>query len=571
MRLVVAVLSGLVVCLLALAVLLVPGAPLQGQQNDKVPFELKAVGDAEPSTVVGENNRPVKMLTVHYTVTAKPGFNDADRQGYEIIFYETVAGTEREVLRKPLPQTKKIEGLSTVLAFDISGSMNDPLPGDQFPRIQQARHATNVFFEKLPAIAETGLILFNDKMVKVDPPPADRQLLKKDIAEAKPHGGTAYLDAVVNGVDLLRPFANKKVVVVITDGVDLNSKATLGSAIAAAKKAGVAVYTVGIGEPGKQVPMTSVLVLDHSGSMSERANDQDNDSKIKALKRAAKLFTNFIRPGLARTTVLEFSDTPAVPGPFTSDRTALQGTIMRLTPNGETALFDAVYDAIEAIEAAQPRGKAAIVALTDGIDNSSRRRVGEVIERAKQVVIQPDVKGGGQKGIPLYMLGFGRKGEVDVNVMDKMAKATGGKFYLAGNEKMLLDIFEDLSNKLHDDGINEADLKRLAIETGGQYYHAKDVSKMGFVVEQVVAAIRKKDFTESFPDTDQVADGLKRTVRLALAHGQQTVATTGGLGVTTHGLVVPEMNTFVYLGLLGVIGLLIALPAGLRRLTRNGG
>jgi Mg-chelatase subunit ChlD len=572
MRTVFAVLSGFFVSVLALAVLLLPGSPVCGQQGGAAPFDL-VQGKVETLTVAG-----VKKLRVYYTITPKPGFTDADRQGYEIVFYEKVgSGQFQEVKRMPLPQTKKVEGLSAVLAFDISGSMNDPLPGSMVPRIQQARKATDVFFERLPKTAEAGLILFNHQLYTDGKLTLDRQVLKQRIANAKPHGGTAYLDAVVEGVRMLRPYANKKVVVVITDGVDLNSRASLGQAIRQAKAAGVNVYTVGIGEPGRQVPMTSVLVLDHSGSMRDPASNQDRDKagnpipKIEALKEAAALFINFVRPGLARTTLLEFSDTPAVPQPFTSDRMALQRIIMGLKPSGETALFDAVYDAIEAIEAAQPQGKAAIVALTDGIDNSSRRRVEEVIARAKQVRIQPFKKEKPQIGIPLYMLGFGREGELDEKVMKKMAEETGGEYFPARNKNKLLDIFEKLSNRLHDDGINEADLQKLASETGGQYYHVKDVSNMKFIVEQLVVALKEKADHKDIDDIDQRDDGLIREVRLALARGRETVSQTKGQRSATHGLVVPEMNAFVYLGLLSLIGLLIALPAGLRRLARAGG
>ena len=50
----------------------------------------------------------------------------------------------------------------------------------------------------------------------------------------------------------------------------------------------------------------------------------------------------------------------------------------------KTALFDAVYAAVATLEADGARGKRAVVAMTDGVDNSSRRRVDEVIERARE-------------------------------------------------------------------------------------------------------------------------------------------------------------------------------------------
>ena len=63
---------------------------------------------------------------------------------------------------------------------------------------------------------------------------------------------------------------------------------------------------------------------------------------------------------------------------------------------GETALFDAVFSALATLEAYNPPGKKVVVAMTDGIDNISRRRADEVIERAKDA------------NVALFMLGFGR-------------------------------------------------------------------------------------------------------------------------------------------------------------------
>jgi VWFA-related protein len=537
-----------VVCGVLLAALVVVGAPVLGQQADNAgPYELKLLG-VTPHTE-SRNGVSVRQLVVRFSVTPREGVKADDGQSYEVVIYEY----GKEVARVPLT-AGRAEDLSAILALDISGSMAE---GN---RIEQAREATRIFFQKLPEKADTGLILFNHKMVKQDPLTHNRQLLIEDILHAVPSGGTAYLDATVKGVEMLAGVQRgAKAIVIMTDGVDLNSETSLGTAIKTAKAAGVKVYTVGIGEPGKQQKMTSVLVLDHSGSMQEPANDQDRASKIDALKEAGKLFMSFVREGLARTTVLAFSDVPDVPGNFTSDRTALKGKINELKPAGETALFDATYDAVQALVAERPEGKRAVVALTDGIDNSSRRRVEEVITAAKEA------------GIPLYTLGFGRKGELDEDVMKRMANETGGKYYHAESKQALMDIFEKLANSLHDDGINEADLKKLAWETGGDYFHARDVSKMQLILKQVVEVLQAKPYTKVFDDRVQVDDGRPREIRLELVRGGSQVVGGAGASVATHGLVIPEVNHFVYLGLLGVIGLLIALPAGLRRMSRSAG
>jgi VWFA-related protein len=526
--------------------LLTSASPALGQQAADDPYVLKQEG------LTSHNENGVKKLTVVFTVTPRDKDKKAaGNEKYEVVISQFLGIEGREVRRVPISGVKVNKVPSAILAVDISGSMAE---GN---RIEMTRNAVGVFFTKMPAEAETGLILFNHEMAVRDPLTLDRRPLLQHILNARPSGGTAYLDATVEGVKMLAGARGNKVIVVMTDGVDLNSKPenTVKHVIDTAKAAGVKVYTVGIGEPGRQEKMTSVLVLDRSGSMLEAADDQDRVAKVVALKQAANLFMSFVREGLARTTVLTFSDAPDVPRDFTSDRAVLRGDINKIKAAGETAFFDATYEAIAALEAERPVGKRAVVALTDGVDNMSRRRVEEVIARAREAKI------------PLYLLGFGRKGELDEKVMTRMAKETGGAYFHAQNQKALMEIFEKLANRLHDDGIDEATLKKLANETGGQYYHARDVNKMELIIQSVVQDIQKERYMETFDDLVQVDDGRPRDVRLELVRGgqvvQRTRETTG-----THGLIIPEANHFVYLGLLGVIGLLIALPAGLRRMSK---
>jgi hypothetical protein len=251
--------------------------------------------------------------------------------------------------------------------------------------------------------------------------------------------------------------------------------------------------------------------------------------------------------------------------------------IQNLSAKGETALFDATYAAIATLEAEGREGKWAVVALTDGIDNTSRRRVEEVIKRAKEAK-----NAWNPNGVPLYMLGFGRPGELDEKVMKAMAEQTGGHYFHAKNQKALMDIFEQLANDLNDDGVDEASLTRLAVETKGQYYPAKDVSKLSLILERVTKSIQIKKYEVNFPSLFQTGDGTGRGVTLKLVRfGGGTLGdnpavpldiVAGSQGsYQVRGVVVPEMNPFVYLGLLGVLGVLLALPAGLRRLSRSSG
>jgi len=195
-----------------------------------------------------------------------------------------------------------------------------------------------------------------------------------------------------------------------------------------------------------------------------------------------------------------------------------------------------------------------------------------VIQRAKEA------------GIRLFLLGFGRKHEIDEATMKEMADATGGQYHHAPNEEALVKIFEELSIGLHDDGIDEATLKQLAHDTGGQYYPAKDVDQLRFILEQVTQSIQKKSYEEVFESTRPVADGSPRRVAIYLMYGALQVSNTaagvfmtlkdgqvigpkqtGGVQVT--GVVAAEMHHLIYLFFLAILGTLIALPAWMQRLA----
>lgn len=454
----------------------------------------------------------------------------------------------------------RVQQLSVVLALDISGSMA------RAKKMEAARQAALSFLDRLDPRTEVGLILFDHQIRRAVAPERDpakqtahRAALKQHVRDAHPQGGTAYLDATTRAVELLRDSKGRRAVVLLTDGVDMNSKATLAEAIKAGVRGETPVYTVGIGEPGKNDPVTTVLVLDRSGSMEGRADSEDTGSKMDALKTAAKRFVELMRPNAA-TTLLPFSSEIDRPEPFTTDQAALKERIDTLTPNGGTLLYDAVWRGIETLMASEVKGRRAVIALTDGRDEApgSRHTDENVIERAKEA------------GIPLYLLGLGAQADINERVMQQMARQTGGEYYHAGNQQRLLEVFENLSIQLHDDGIDEETLAALAKKTGGRYTHVSQVAQLQEFYERLAEELQST-YRVTFESGRASHDGTARGIDVKIVHGGQVVSTVGTVDDVARGVIVPQMSYGVYLFFLALFGGLLLVPAGIRRLYRTFG
>lgn len=527
--------------------------PAWAQEQPALPYQVEFEQEGRVALANHDGTgRPGLYVTLQFRVRrSADGHLVRDVAGEEIVVEEDGRPVTGAEVRRP-----ELAGpVNAVLAIDTSGSMAE------HGKLAEAKRAARLFIERLNPDADCGLILFDHRLRDAIAPAADaatrslnRRRMRERIEAARPGGGTAYLDATARAVELLRGRVGRRAVVLLTDGVDLNSRHHLAEVSKLAQVAGVPVYTLGVGEPGKAEPVTTVLVLDHSGSMRQRAEDRSRIPKMVALHRAAVRFTEIMRPG-ARTTLLPFSTVVETPGPFSANKTALREAVERLAPDGETALFDAAHAAVETLAAARPIGKRAVVVLTDGIDNRSRHRPEEVIARARA------------EGSPLHLLGLGRPGELNEPLMRRMAAETGGSYHHARNEQALVDIFEELAIELHDDGIDEDSLRRLAAQTGGRYQAARDVSQLPLIYENLAEELQAT-YAVTFPSQRPSHDGTARGITIRIVRGGVPLSAAANAEYQVRGVVVPEMDAGVYLGLLGLLIGLLALPRAWRAATR---
>ena len=139
----------------------------------------------------------------------------------------------------------EIGPLTTMLAIDISGSM--AVAG----KLQAAQAAAKAYVDQMQPGDQAGLIAFDVQTDIVQPLTEDRQALTEGIDGLQTRGDTAMFDALVEGVRLLEAVSGRKAIIVLTDGMDNSSMATLDGTIAQIGETGLSISAIGLGDQSK--------------------------------------------------------------------------------------------------------------------------------------------------------------------------------------------------------------------------------------------------------------------------------------------------------------------------------
>ncbi|MBT4594661.1 VWA domain-containing protein [bacterium] len=146
-----------------------------------------------------------------------------------------------------------VEGIDIVLTIDISGSMNafDDLK-DRRPRIDVAKREAINFIERRNN-DPISIVVFGADSITQCPLTLDKRVLKDvvgnlEIGTVDPRG-TVLATSLITSVNRLRNSrAKSKVIVLLTDGRPFGEDENLqGQAIDLAKRFGIKVYTIGVG------------------------------------------------------------------------------------------------------------------------------------------------------------------------------------------------------------------------------------------------------------------------------------------------------------------------------------
>jgi Ca-activated chloride channel family protein len=259
---------------------------------------------------------------------------------------------------------------------------------------------------------------------------------------------------------------------------------------------------------GESSPLTTMLVMDISGSMKYA-------EKMESAKAAAIAYVDQMRAA-DEAGLITFDTEIQYVQPTTSDRKRLKAAIEELQTGSDTAMYDAVYEGIDLLQAIA--GRKAVIVLTDGMDNRSRHTAEEVIERI------------GPAGLSISTIGLG-----------------------------------DPSKQTADyAGIDEPALRRLAEQAGGTYGYANDPESLRDLYEQYGRALQS-EYVITYTSPAALRDGLNRSLSATLS---ETIPAVPGEGSFNPGGLVPEVaaspadSWVLFFVLLAVLLAMLLTPMG---------
>jgi VWFA-related protein len=264
-------------------------------------------------------------------------------------------------------------------------------------------------------------------------------------------------------------------------------------------------YIAGVGEVG---PLNTLLVIDISGSMNSLG-------KLAAAKEAAKTYVNQSRPSDA-TGLLTFNTQYDYVQALTTDNQSLVVAIDGLTAYDDTAMYDALMQAVEILSPVS--GRKAIIVLTDGMDNRSKSAPEDIIAS-----INP-------AGLSISTVGLGDPRHSEGNLR----------------------------------GLDEAALMELAEQAGGAYGYADEAEGLKNLYERYGRALQS-EYVLTYTSPATLRDGINRSLTVSLSDEGSAAAVE--LESTTYnpGGLVPEVaqpaSWVLFFTMLAGLILLLVLPA----------
>jgi len=178
----------------------------------------------------------------------------------------------------------------------------------------------------------------------------------------------------------------------------------------------------------EDTPVSVGLVFDASASMKNKIH--------KSREAVARLFRSADFGD--EHSVVAFGDRPELLSRFTPDTSAIQNALVKIVPQGWTALFDAIAVSLHEMKKAS-RPRKALVVISDGGDNNSRYTKQEI----KNLIRESDAC--------IYAIGIlgPRVTGAAMRTLSELAEETGGRMFPVDNLSDLPDAIAEINRALH--------------------------------------------------------------------------------------------------------------------------
>ncbi len=195
---------------------------------------------------------------------------------------------------------------------------------------------------------------------------------------------------------------------------------------------------------GSDLPLTMALMVDTSGSQRTFLGDESLASDV--------FLETMLGRSEDRAMLVQFDKSVQELKGMTSSASALHlaltGLTARASATGGTLLYDAVYR-VASSSLAGESGRKAMIILSDGGDNGSRRSLAEAIEQAQRADVQiysilysmwEGPNGGGPA--PPWSANSG------LEALQKLSESTGGHVFTVSRTLSLREIFAEIGEDL---------------------------------------------------------------------------------------------------------------------------
>lgn len=143
------------------------------------------------------------------------------------------------------------KSLSIVQVIDNSGSMSSNIPS--------VKQASAILIDSMRAGDEMSLLVFSENTRLLQDFTQNKSDLKMQLQLLNASGATAMYDALIEALNMLETRKGRKVIILLSDGADNMSVASLNDVIVKAKSLDVVIYCVGIG--AKSAPEQELIRL----------------------------------------------------------------------------------------------------------------------------------------------------------------------------------------------------------------------------------------------------------------------------------------------------------------------